>query len=375
MAIALGVGGVLLGTAADRLARRGIGPEALMAIVAATFIATQVALVLQLPVPSYLSWSVVAAVGAGTVLSYAIVAEYFPKEVAGRANGALNVFHLGGAFVLQYSIGLILQQWAGDDGHYPATAYQVAFGVNVALQIFALIWFELPRIRRSLLSFSSAFLRVVWGGALRSCSYYQRAARSWARRASSALAQARNWRLATLRPTRVSALFGLTLAISASRASVTPYVVEVTRRQEAGAVNSTTATDAQIAYFLGRFVKNVRSLSSDPVVMRANMIDALHYAADRGARILNAYVREGSPFTRIGLRSVAVEVTYVMRASKSAFEIQWNEHTYESGAVVKSERFTGVAEITFKPPTDTLSNPLGLYLRAFRWSGHYRDSK
>ena len=157
MAVALGAGGVLLGTAADRLARRGIGPEALMAIVAATFIATQFALILQLPVPSYLSWSVVAAVGAGTVLSYAIVAEYFPKELAGRANGALNVFHLGGAFVLQYSIGLILQRWTADDGHYPATAYQIAFGVNVALQILALIWFELPRIRRSLLSFSSLF--------------------------------------------------------------------------------------------------------------------------------------------------------------------------------------------------------------------------
>jgi MFS family permease len=60
----------------------------------------------------------VAAVGAGTVLSYAIVAEYFPKELAGRATAALNIFHLGGAFILQYTIGLILQQWAAGDVHY-----------------------------------------------------------------------------------------------------------------------------------------------------------------------------------------------------------------------------------------------------------------
>ena len=375
MAIALGAGAVLLGTAADRLARRGIGPEALMAIVAVIFIATQLILILQLPVSSYLSWSVVAAVGAGTVLTYAIVAEYFPKELAGRANGALNVFHLGGAFVLQYSIGLILQQWASDDGSYPATAYQIAFGVNVALQILALIWFELQRIRRSLLSFLFAFLHALRGGALQFRSYYRRAARSWARRVGSALAQARDWPLATSRSPRISALFGLTLAISASRASVTPYVVEVTRRQEAGAV-PTAATDAQIAYFLGRFVKNVRSLSTDPVVMRANWMDALRYVADRGARMLNDYVREVRPITRIGLRSVAVEVTYVVRVSRNAFEIQWKEHTCENGTVVKSERFTGVAEIIFKPPADTLSNPLGLYLHAFHWSGHpMGDSK
>lgn len=368
MAVALGAAGVLLGTAADRLARRGIGPEALMAIVAGIFIATQLALILQLPVPSYLSWSLVAAVGAGTVLSYAIVAEYFPKELAGRANGALNVFHLGGAFVLQYAIGLILQQWARDDGRYPATAYQIAFGVTVALQILALIWFELPRIRRSLLSFSSAFLRAVRGGILQSRSYYRRVARSWARRVGSALAQARNWRLATLRSVKVSALFGVTLAISASRASVIPYVVEVTRRQEAGAVNPTTVTDAQIAYFLGRFVNNVRSLSTDPVVVHANWMDAFSYVTDRGVRMLSDYVREVGPFTRTGLRPVAVDVTYVVRASKNSFEIQWREHTYENGAIVKTERFTGVVEIIFKPPAQTLRNPLGLYVHALHWS-------
>ena len=44
----------------------------------------------------------------GKYLSYAILAESFPKEVAGRANGALNVFHHGGAFALQYATGLIL---------------------------------------------------------------------------------------------------------------------------------------------------------------------------------------------------------------------------------------------------------------------------
>jgi MFS family permease len=159
MAIALGAGGVLLGTAADRLARRGVGPEALMAIVAAIFILTQVALILQLPLPSYLCWSLVAAVGASTVLSYTILTEYFPKELAGRANGALNVFHFGGAFILQYAIGLILQQWAGDDGHYPASAYQTAFGIPIALQILALVWFALPRVRRFLPPFSFASLR------------------------------------------------------------------------------------------------------------------------------------------------------------------------------------------------------------------------
>lgn len=44
--------------------------------------------------------ALVAAVGAATVLSFEVLSEYVPRELAGRANGALSVFHIGGAFVL-----------------------------------------------------------------------------------------------------------------------------------------------------------------------------------------------------------------------------------------------------------------------------------
>jgi len=36
--------------------------------------------------------------------------------------------------------------------------------------------------------------------------------------------------------------------------------------------------------------------------------------------------------------------------------------------IVRAERFTGVAEVGFKRPTDALRNPLGLYVNAFNWS-------
>jgi MFS family permease len=146
MAIALSAGGFVLGSIANQMRRRGIGPERLVALVAMLFIAAQLALIVRLPLPSLVLWSAVAVIGAGTVLSYAIVAEYFPEELTGRANGALNVFHFGWAFVLQYAIGLVLQQWPSQDGHFPTIAYQVAFSINLGLQIAALTWFELARV-------------------------------------------------------------------------------------------------------------------------------------------------------------------------------------------------------------------------------------
>jgi Major Facilitator Superfamily len=111
MAVALSFGALLLGIAADRLRRRGLDSQMLFGIIAALFIVAQIALISRCGLPSYVSWCAVAIVGAGTTLSYAAVAEYFPKELAGRANAALNVFHIAGAFLLQGLTGIVIQQW------------------------------------------------------------------------------------------------------------------------------------------------------------------------------------------------------------------------------------------------------------------------
>ena len=147
MAIGISLGALLLGTLADRLRKRGIAAEVLLAVFGALFMLAELALVLRVPLPSILPWSVVSIVGAATVLSYAIIADYFPIEIAARANGALNLLHFGWAFLVQYGIGFIVNQWAPQDGHYPIEAYQFAFGLSLALQAAALLWFAVPWLR------------------------------------------------------------------------------------------------------------------------------------------------------------------------------------------------------------------------------------
>jgi MFS family permease len=147
MAVALCLGALLIGWAADRLRTRGISLRTLLGSLAALFIAAQLALIFRCFSSSYVLWAMIAAFGSGTVLSFAILAEYFPKELTGRANAALNVFHMGGAFALQCLTGFVIQAWAKDHGHYPEVAYQAAFAINLLLQIIALVWFSLPRLQ------------------------------------------------------------------------------------------------------------------------------------------------------------------------------------------------------------------------------------
>jgi predicted MFS family arabinose efflux permease len=147
MAIVLSGSAWLFGTLVHCIRRRGVGAETILAVVAVLFIAAELALILRMPLPSILPWSVVAIVGTATVVSFAAIVDYFPPELTGRANGALNVLHFGWAFLAQYGTGLILEQWSTEDGHRSILAYQVAFGLNVALQIAALVWFALPWLR------------------------------------------------------------------------------------------------------------------------------------------------------------------------------------------------------------------------------------
>jgi MFS family permease len=163
MAVALCIGALLIGFAADRLRRHGIGPRAILGFVAALFIIAQFALILRCLSSSYVLWAVIAAVGSATVLSFAILAEYFPKELAGRANAALNVFHMGGAFALQCLTGFVIQAWAQHEGHYPKIAYQSAFALNLALQILALVWFALPRVRSLIPALTPSFRNIPLG--------------------------------------------------------------------------------------------------------------------------------------------------------------------------------------------------------------------
>jgi MFS family permease len=121
--------------------------------------AAQLALLLGVPVSSRLLFAVIAAAGATSVLSFAVLARYFPKEVAGRANAALGVLNMGAAFALQSLAGFIIALWPASEGRYPVEAHQAALAIGLALQLAALLWFAAPR-DRPVLSMQRAVQRI-----------------------------------------------------------------------------------------------------------------------------------------------------------------------------------------------------------------------
>jgi len=156
---------------------------------------------------------------------------------------------------------------------------------------------------------------------------------------------------------------------------VVPYVVEVDRLGEARAVAPAAAvyrpTDPQIAWHLGRFIANVRSISLDPVLMRENWLSAYDFVTERGAAFLGEYARAADPFGAVGTRSVSVQVTSVVRASDRSFQVKWTESEYERGSLAGRSRWTAILSILVRPPSSAQmlrKNPLGLHVDAIDWS-------
>lgn len=123
MALSLSFGALVLGALANWMRRRAGKMEALFGLVAVTLIAAELMLVLHPPWPSLLPWCAVSVAGSATALSYVIIGDYFPPELAARANGGLNVLQFWWTFFVQFGTGLILEQWPLDAGHSPLIAF------------------------------------------------------------------------------------------------------------------------------------------------------------------------------------------------------------------------------------------------------------
>jgi type IV secretion system protein VirB5 len=204
---------------------------------------------------------------------------------------------------------------------------------------------------------------------------YSRAGQLWDERIGSARVQARNWRLMAFGCLALSGGLAVGNVWQSLQSRVAPYVVEVDKlgeaRSVAPAIQNYQPTDGEIAWYLGRFITDIRSVSTDPVLVKRNWLEAYDFATDRAGLFLNDYARATNPFAAIGEHSVSVQITSVVRASDSSFQIKWTESAYDRGSLAGTTRWTAILTLTVRPPktADALRrNPLGIFINAIDWS-------
>jgi predicted MFS family arabinose efflux permease len=146
MAAAFFVGILSSGAVADWLVRRGTSMLTVMLGFLLLFLASQLVIVVDWPPLRLLAWLAFAMTGQAAILAYPWLANYFGAHLSGRAHTAINLLIFLTAFTAQSAIGVLIDLFPRTaSGGYAPRAYQLAFGVFLALQVCALLWYLADR--------------------------------------------------------------------------------------------------------------------------------------------------------------------------------------------------------------------------------------
>jgi type IV secretory pathway TrbF-like protein len=191
----------------------------------------------------------------------------------------------------------------------------------------------------------------------------------------------RNWQLAAF---GLLVLLGFVLAAYVRlslQSRITPYVVEVDRLGQAvafGPAEALRPTDTRAyVYQLALFVRDLRSVSSDPEAQRQMLFTAYAYAAGAARAQLDAWFLDPAHDPRVLGRTLTreVQVTSVLRVAGTAsrtWKVSWREvERPRVAGPLRSAAWEAYLTTDLHAPTTTetlLRNPLGLYVTDLSWS-------
>lgn len=205
---------------------------------------------------------------------------------------------------------------------------------------------------------------------------YLRAQQVWDDRMGSARVQATHWRRLALSCVLANLVLGGGLVYQSLKAQGIPYIVEGDSQGEVRTVGPAAGlsrpSQAAIQPQGREFVRTMRGLATDPIVVRERWMQVYAGVTPRGAPLLQSYARERDPFGKVGKVSIAVDVQRVLPLTETSDDVQWNETIYDTNGVKTEEakdsgRF---AVLRHQPKTAQAlkANPLGLYIDTFSWS-------
>ena len=142
MTLAIIVGYFSLGIFTERISQLfDIGPITVGVFGMTLFLTTQFSMAYGWATSPLLLVVIFGFLGSSCILTFAGLAQIFPKKYSGRVSTILNVQVFMGAFIIQWGVGAIIELWPTTEIGYDPASYQVAIGVLVLMQAAGLVWY------------------------------------------------------------------------------------------------------------------------------------------------------------------------------------------------------------------------------------------
>lgn len=209
---------------------------------------------------------------------------------------------------------------------------------------------------------------------------YARARSEWDDRLGSARVQAASWRMFALAAISVAALAVVGLIYQSSKATVTPYIVEVGPGGAARLVGSpaTVAWSPPVAAEreqIKRWLHALRSLPADEQVLTSRLTYARTHATAAANLLLDAWLERHDPVARFGTMRCVVHVRALtaLASTPHGWRVEWREECVASGQTISNDHFSGVIHLALRAPRDEAElevNPLGIWISFFSFDRH-----
>jgi type IV secretion system protein VirB5 len=213
---------------------------------------------------------------------------------------------------------------------------------------------------------------------------YVEARREWDERYAGLVLGKRNWQIAA------GSLLAATLTLASgivwlsSRSRYIPYVVEVDKLGYALTVpqplTPALAPDAAASmqrYELAAFIRDARSVSSDPQLEHQMLNSLLAHVRGAADKFLDTYYHSDSfahnPFKLAESQTVTVQIDSILQLSPTSYQIRWSEqHDDLNGASLGAASYwEAMLQTEIVPPKSDesiISNPLGFYVTQISWT-------
>jgi len=208
---------------------------------------------------------------------------------------------------------------------------------------------------------------------------FQKAKQIWDDRIGNSREQAKNWRIFSLVTLGLSFFLGLILLVEINKNKIVPYVIEI-QDQKARTVGKATEyykpTQELTKFFLSEFITSIRTISSDPIIVKRNWLKAYNFLSSTAGQQMNEIAKKNNPFDLVGKVAVTPQIESVTVISDSSYQIEWSEDIFAlQGSSQQGKKFTAILTVKINPPKteeELLRNPLGIYIDSINISEKFK---
>ena len=125
--------------------------------------------------------------------------------------------------------------------------------------------------------------------------------------------------------------------------------------------------DAAIHYQIGKFISNLRSVSTDYQIVYNNIDECFIMITSNYQSILRNMLNNNSPFEQVGRIRRTVSIESILTITGRSYQVNWTETVIDTSSKQTTSRMRAVVTVRLITPTDATikRNPLGIYIENF----------